>query len=271
MTGGAALAPEAGVAAELPPPARGAVTTRLHGASRGRLRWNNFGARVGDRAEALVANWLRLCARLGRPPTSLVRIGQVHGDDVLVAGAEVRPGAAPLPAADALVTAEPELTLVVLVADCAPVFLADPEAGVVALAHSGWRGTLAGLPARTVRRMTELGARPSRVVGWIGPRIGPCCYEVGEDVARRAARAFPGDGALAPVLRPGRRPRHAFLDLAAAIRASLREAGVDPEAVSASGFCTSCRTDLFYSHRAEGGATGRMAAAIWLESVVRSR
>lgn len=240
--------------------ARAVVSTRLGGKSAGPWRWLNLGAGIGDRPETVAANWDTFCRMAGRGRSSLMRIRQVHGDRVVVAG---EPGVEPWPEADGLVTRDPRATLVVLVADCAPLFLADEESGVVGLAHAGWRGTLAGIAAAAVRTMEALGARPDRVRAYVGPHIGPCCYEVDERLADRFRDAFGDVTAARDMIRPGR-PGHAFLDLARANRAALVRSGVPTDKVEDSGLCTACRTDLFYSHRGEGGRTGRMAAAIWL-------
>ncbi|MBE3589499.1 MAG: peptidoglycan editing factor PgeF [Firmicutes bacterium] len=243
------------------PAAAASFSTRLGGVSEGPWSSLNLGLHVGDEAAAVQENRRRWLEALGRPAQSVLWLRQAHGAEVAVAGgAHGRPEAPP--EADAAVTADAGVTLAVLVADCAPVYLVDPEARVAALAHAGWRGTAARIAARAAGVMAgRFGARPERMRAWIGPHIRECCYEVDAPVIDRFREAF---GAAADAfLRPAR-PGHARLSLAGAIRRALAEAGVPPAHVGESPECTGCRLDLFYSHRKEGGRTGRMAAALWL-------
>ena len=174
---------------------------------------------------------------------------QVHGADVVRVGA---PGDKAGARADAAVTAEAGCALAVLTADCAPVALASPE-GVIGVAHAGWRGVVAGVVEATVAEMRSLGATDIDAV--IGPCIRPGCYEFGEaqldEVAARlgdAVRATTADG-------------HPALDLPAAVRAALGNAGVDGARVDDLGTCTACSPNHF-SWRA-GKEQQRQAAVIW--------
>jgi YfiH family protein len=190
-----------------------------------------------------------------------VAIGrQVHGAELAThAGPQVpspfaRPGSA-IPEVDGHVTAVLSLALLVFVADCVPVALAGP--GGVAMLHCGWRGLAASgrTSSRTAGGNTTFGmvGRAVAAVGatdaTIGPSIGPCCYEVGEEVLA----AF---GGLGGNVASG--PR---LDLPEIARRLLRAAGV--ERVESSGLCTSCEEDLFFSHRRDSGRTGRQAGLVW--------
>jgi YfiH family protein len=171
------------------------------------------------------------------------RVSQVHGADVALADAPGVHGAA-----DALVTTTPGLTLAIRVADCVPVFLVSP--GGLALAHAGWRGSAAGVTARTLARLLEAtGDAPGSVRAWIGPAIGACCYEVGDDVAD----AFPGRYRRVDAGRPR-------LDLAAVNRDQLLEGGVGRRATEVTAYCTRCHQHLFFSHRGSGGKPGRLDA-----------
>jgi len=164
--------------------------------------------------------------------------------------------------ADALVTDTPDLALCVTVADCVPVVIYDPERQVVGLAHAGWGGTVARISSRTVATMRErFGCNPGAIVAAIGPSIGPSGYEVGDDVVERAQTGF-GERAselLSPA--PGGK---AFFDLWAANRIDLEEAGVAAERIEVSGIASEQRLGEFYSHRHEGGCTGRFIAAVRL-------
>lgn len=198
----------------------------------------NISTRVGDYEEAVLENRSRVGITLGNRPSAYCR--QVAGDGI--AWVE-EPGFAG--EADALVTEERDFALTVAVADCAPVVLVGGEADIVAMVHSGWRGTLAGISGKAAR------AVGGKVRAYIGPCIRSCCYEVSEELAEEFAGRF-GPGVVS-----GR-----YLSVPDAIGRDLGEAGV--EEVYDLGLCTGCRTDLFYSHRKQGPGTGRALAAVAL-------
>ncbi len=204
----------------------------------------------GGKLEAFLPRFLAAAGfPAGHTP---VPLRQVHGDQVHI----VSPGA-PLtrvPAADGAVTSRPDVVLLIRTADCVPILLSDPAAGVIGVIHAGWRGALAGVVPRTLEAMVSLGASPSSIRAAIGPAIGPCCFEVGEEVAAPFAR-------LSPALVKGQGPAWR-LDLPAATARFLRSCGVPGEGISTVAVCTRCRTDSFYSHRGEQGLAGRLMAAI---------
>jgi len=194
-----------------------------------------------------------LCHALGL--TRMVLVHQVHGTDVLVVDESLADApAGPLPVADALVTRMPGIGLAVRVADCVPVALADPVAGVIAVAHAGRVGLLAGVLPAAVAAMAGLGADPARMNAWIGPHICGACYEVPEDMARSAQAQLPGITAVTSWGTPS-------LDLGAAAAAQLATMGV--AAVERRDPCTRESPDLF-SHRGDGPATGRQIGLVWL-------
>ena len=171
---------------------------------------------------------------------------QVHSNRVV----EAAPGACG--EADALVTTRPGLAAIVATADCVPVLLASPAA--IAAVHAGWRGVTAGVIAATVERLARHGGA-REMAAWIGPAIGPCCYEVGPEVARRVAEA-----GGAECVREGPRGRpHA--DLALAVARQLAAAGVGR--LVAVPWCTRCHPEWLWSHRRDGEAAGRNLALIW--------
>lgn len=179
---------------------------------------------------------------------------QAHGTACLVVD-----GAPPglVGTGDALVTGARGCPLAVFTADCLAVVLAEPAQGVLALAHAGWRGTIAGLLGELVRTLSaRLGVRPERLSAAIGPSIGPCCYEVDEPVVGPLRRAFPADWAR--WVEP-RGPGKWQLDLWRASADQLATAGVPAERIWNPRLCTACRRDLFFSYRKEGGG-GRLAA-----------
>ena len=231
------------------------ITTRDGGVSRAPYASLNLGDNVGDAPGAVVANRAKLGAALGDMRRARVFPRQVHGAGVFVVRDLPTPGDPP-PEADALITNRMDVFIAVTVADCVPVLFLDPIRRAVGVAHGGWRGLEAGVLRNTVEAMRrEYGTEPATLQAAIGPHIGVCCYEVGEDVAARFAgipRALRED-------KEGRR----YLNLGRVARAELSAAGLDPEYVSISAPCTSCFVDAYFSHRAEG-ITGRFAAIVGL-------
>lgn len=206
----------------------------------------NLGGSTADRPEALGENRRRFYRAAGLDPAAVARMQQVHEARVV---AVERPG--DVGTADGLVTARPDLGLLVTVADCLPVFLADLEAGVIAALHAGWRGILAGVLEAGIEAAAAAGAAPARLEAVLGPSIGSCCFEVGPEVAARFEAAASRRGR-------GDRPH---VDLAAAARRRLEAAGVRRTAIRGPEACTRCRSDVFFSARA-GEPTGRMVGFI---------
>jgi len=174
---------------------------------------------------------------------------QVHGVEVRQAPWQGTPEG------DAAVAAREGLLLAVETADCVPLLLADPVRSIVGVAHAGWRGTLAGVVAKTVGAMVRAGSEPQDLLAALGPAIGPCCYEIGEEVRE----AFGPQGAA--WFRPGPRGRP-HLDLRGACTAQLLDAGVAPERIHRVTDCTSCRPDLYPSYRRDGPGCGRLVSVI---------
>jgi YfiH family protein len=146
------------------------------------------------------------------------------------------------------VTDRPGVVLGIRVADCVPLLALDASRRAIGLAHAGWRGTLAGVAASLVRAMADaFGSRPADLACWIGPSIGPECFEVGDDVRARFEVAFGASVAA----------RDRRVDLWRANAAALARAGVDPARIETVSLCTVCRSDLLHSHRASRGLPGR--------------
>ena len=230
--------------------ARYAWTDRHGGVSRPPYDALDLGDHVGDDPAAVSENRRLLALGIGVDPASLVFMQQVHGADVCMVDGPPEPGE-PAPVADALVTAQPGLGLVVLVADCVPVLLAARRSHVVAVAHAGRRGVAAGVVPATVAAMRALGARPDRVVAVVGPAVCGACYEVPAEMADEVAAVVPAARSTTRAGTPG-------LDLRAGVVAQLLAAGV--EAVEADAWCTAESVDL-YSHRRDG-VTGRFAGVV---------
>lgn len=245
---------------EASPPAGGRIralfSTRLGGVSAAPYASLNLGRHTADEPARVAENWRRFAAAAGFAAERVAFATQVHGASVRSVGAG-EGGFRPLGEHDALVTTHPGVVLTLSIADCVPIYILDPVRPGVGLAHAGWRGTLAGAGPAAVAALRAAGARPADCTALLGPSIGPCCYAVDEPLAAEFERAFGPGVAL-------RRGDRAFLDLWTANRRALVRAGLHAEQVLVSGLCTACRRDLFYSHRAEGGRTGRMAAVAWI-------
>jgi YfiH family protein len=209
--------------------------TRRGGVSRRPYDSLNVSRKVGDDPAAVEENRSRIREAMDGRLSAWVR--QVHADGVVRVSEAGFAGEA-----DSLVTAEAGFSLVVAVADCAPVALVGERS--VGVVHSGWRGTLSGVAGKALREIGEASVR-----AYIGPCIRGCCYEVSGELAGEFARRF-GEGVVS-----GR-----YLSLPAAIRDDLERAGV--EEVHDLGLCTGCRPNLFYSHRKQGPLTGRNLAAV---------
>src|SRR5713226_1154669 len=240
----------------------------------------NLGSTEWDSSEAMQANRARLLAALDARAMSLVTLRQRHTDIIHV----VRKIPASCLRGDALITRLPGLLLAVQTADCVPILLADVRRRVVAAVHAGWRGTLRRIVQKTVGRMRmQFGTRPEDLVAALGPAIGGCCYEVGTEVSHAFHAQFADTGEWFDELRtgdepdplqwlnmkpPGHQPppRNVRLDLRAANRSQLLEAGVSAGNISVSGLCTRCQPDLFFSYRREGPRSGSLLSVIGLGS-----
>jgi YfiH family protein len=213
---------------------------------------HGFEQRVGAPGEPREAARARVERALGGRGRLLL-LKQVHGCALARAPWDGRPEA------DAALATRPGEVLGIETADCLPVLLADPRRRAVAAAHAGWRGTAQGVARAAVRALVETGSDPAELVAALGPGIGPCCYEVGEDV--RAAFGERG----AAFFRPGPRAR-AHLDVRAANRAQLLEEGLSAERIASAGDCTLCRPDLYHSYRRDGKTAGRMINFVGFEA-----
>jgi len=244
----------------------------------------NLGFTEWDSRASVLENRAKFFAALGAGKMRVVALRQIHSDIVHLVGAAKFPQGENAPKGDALITREPGVLLTTQAADCVPILLADTKQRAVAAIHSGWRGTAQRIAEKTLGRMQmEFGTRAQDVIAALGPGIGGCCYEVGHEVVKEFTAKFPNarDWFTGPIdaLENGdndpnwlpwltmRPPGHAppaprtHLDLVAANRGILEGAGIASKNIFSSGFCTACRTDLFFSHRREQ-TTGRLMAAI---------
>jgi YfiH family protein len=276
-----------------------AFSTRRGGRSRSPCAGLNLGFTEWDRRKQVELNRRRFLTQIDAPGFALASLRQIHSALAFVVARDgagqlkYRPSGVALadraatgpPAGDGLMTAEAGILLTVRIADCLPVLLVDTERRVVAAVHAGWRGALARVIEKAVGDMRRVfGSDPRRLIAALGPSIRACCYEVGEEVVEafhgrfaRAGQFFrmppprpeaATDHRSIPFLSaypPGHAPEHvpvAHLDLVAVALDQLSTAGVNLSNALVADYCTACRTDLFFSHRKEGGRTGRQMAVI---------
>jgi polyphenol oxidase len=256
-----------------------AVFTRRRGFSSAPFAGLNASSVTGDDPTVVVRNKAEIIAALGLP---LVATKPVHGGVVALIRRETTAERSehwlePLQArlrrieADAMLSNEAGFALCWAYGDCAPILLYDPEHTALALIHAGWRGTAAGVVANTIAAMAEwFNSRPGALLAGIGPAIGACCYEVGPAVQE----AFTGNPLAWECARFDFRKPAAdsaqssgvYLDIAGSNYRQLLASGILAEHIDDSGYCTGCRTDLFYSHRREPRPSGRFAVAVGLRA-----
>ncbi|MFB9279984.1 peptidoglycan editing factor PgeF [Cohnella cellulosilytica] len=226
----------------------------------------NVALHVGDEPDHVVSNREAVTGLLGWEFAAFTCAEQVHGSDVrVVAAKDAGRGRASRETAfadtDAMITNEPDVLLAMFYADCVPLYFYDPVTGSLGLAHAGWKGTVAEIAVKTVEKMREVyGALPENMRAAIGPSIGGCCYEVDESVLRHVRPL--ANLSTEEVVKPNEFGDRAQLNLKHLNRQLMIKAGIMPSRIEMSSWCTSCRTDLLFSHRKERGATGRMMS--WL-------
>jgi YfiH family protein len=230
---------------------RRVITTREGGSSAGAYASFNLGDGVGDDPDSVAANRHRMAAELGLADERVVWMEQVHGRTASVVTA---PRTEPVEVTDALVTGTPELAVAALVADCVPVLLADPRAGVVSAVHAGRVGSRLGVLGAALSAMVGLGARLDRVEALLGPAICGECYEVPAAMRDDIEAHLPGSACRTRGGTPG-------LDLRAGLWRALSETGV--AGIDVDPRCTA-EDETLYSHRRDD-VTGRLAAVTWFE------
>ena len=245
----------------------------LSGRVPSRLFEGDVGHGRGTVAEAIEQNRTAFLDELGLAADTLTVGRQTHGANVRVVDAgESGLGRYPafdgFPDTDALATDEPGVTLGVIVADCVPILIYDPEHHVVAVVHAGWRGTVAGIAGNAVSTLrTRFRSDPRRLIAGIGPSIGPCCYQVGEEVISRwndrTISVMPEDDTSVRCVESAY-----HFDLWEANRQVLRAAGMNNDRIETSGVCVRCRGERFFSYRAAGqglASPGRMLMVAQLQ------
>jgi hypothetical protein len=242
-----------------------AISTRRGGLSSGPYSTLNLGIDTGDDDAIVLKNYAAVSRALAFELPLLVASRQVHDTQVAIINKEYQvrscsPLSPSVTGYDALVTAEPDITLIVRVADCVPIILFDPVQQAASVAHAGWRGTLAGVTEQTVKVMVErCHSAPEHILVGIGPSIGPCCCEVQEHVATLFKSKTPQ--AACGIMKRGNK---LFLNLWEANRLQLLAQGIPAANIEMAQLCTVCCPDLFFSHRREQGKTGRFGAFVGL-------
>lgn len=235
-----------------------AVLTRLGGTSRPPFDSLNLGQTVGDDPDCVAANHARIYDALDIPPDCVVTAQQVHGNRIGIVTSQ--DGGSIVKSTDALVTNEPGVYLMLRFADCVPILIYSPDRGVVALVHAGWRGTAQRIASHAVQEMVSVfGCDPAAMRAGIAPSIGPCCYEVDSEVSDTML-SIAEHSADVVTRRDGQ--GKAYVDLWRANADQLAAQGVGH--IEVARVCTRCHRDTFFSHRGDGGHTGRFAAIIGL-------
>lgn len=238
-------------------PFRHGFSTRLGGVSHGDgLDTLDLGAIDTPETEE---NRQRFVTAFDLPREALFFARQVHGTRIETVTAS---DCGKSFVCDGFVTKEPGLLLAVKTADCLPILLGDPEAGVVAAVHAGWRGTVAGIATHAVDAMVSLGADPKRIRAAFGPAIHRCCYEVDDPFVEAVGAAKVGELLLTAIVPDPYKPGHYHADLPLMNEILLHSAGLSSDHIFGTAFCTACAPTLFFSHRASSGKRGLMMAGI---------
>ncbi len=225
----------------------------------------NMGLHVGDDPAAVQTNRHRYASLFGQDVSTMVCCEQIHGNQVIrIDQSHAGSGAMELDSVlkgyDAMVTNQPGMLLTAYFADCIPLYFFDPQQKVIALAHSGWKGTMGRIAVKTLQAMLgHYGSRPGDIQVFIGPGIGPCCFQIQPDLLKKVNAEFLGFDGIIIMNKDG-----CFWDLPATNHQMLIASGVQEHNIIRCSLCTSCCTDVFYSYRREKGNTGRMAAGLAL-------
>lgn len=237
-------------------------TTKHSGTSCGKISGLNLGFRCGDERKNVEENYRLVAEDMGFQYENITAGKQTHSSNIrIVTEDDLGKGVSQVSdfdEVDALVTNLRNVPLVVFYADCVPILLAEEDAGVIAAIHSGWRGTVSEIAGRAVDIMkSEFGAYPEKIKAAIGPSIGPCCFETGEEVSSQFDKRF-----VKPVS-----GEKALVDLWSANKEILLRKSLEEKNIEVLKLCTMCNSDVFYSYRAHKDKTGRMGAFIELKKI----
>lgn len=242
-------------------------STRLGGVSEKHLSYMNLSFSRGDKTDFVMENHRRFANALGYDETRLVFSDQVHLTNFhKVTREDAGKGIvreSDIKKVDGLVTDEPGIPIITFYADCVPLFFYDPNKKVIAMAHSGWRGTVERIGAKMITYMEkEYGSNRKDIICAIAPSICQKCYEVSEDVAQNFLDVF-GDGYGKELLYQKENGKYQ-LNLHKACEITLLEAGIQAEHLDVTDLCTCCNPDFFFSHRASNGLRGNLAGVMML-------
>ena len=239
-----------------------AFCTRHGGLSRGNFVSLNFSSTEGDSKEHVRANWRNLADAFKIDVARFLVVNQVHGEKILTIDRPLADLLVPEPPQfDAIITDQPGVAIGIKTADCVPIFFVDKVKRIIAVAHAGWRGTALSIAAKVVEALiAKFACRAEDIIAAIGPAIGPCCYQVDEPVFN-AMRGHKGRESFFP---PAPEEKRWMLDLSLANKIQIMGMGVLDRNIYTARCCTSCNRDIFYSHRGEGGTTGRQLNFIML-------
>lgn len=237
-------------------------TCRMNGESDISPQSLNLALHVHDAPAKVIDNRKDVANLLHFPLENAVTCEQVHGSKIAIVdkndkGKGIYSLQDTIPGVDGLVTAEQDIPLMLFYADCVPILLADTKYGISAVLHAGWRGSLAEITKKAIRLMSiEFDVQPQNIIAGIGPSIGPCCYEVDAFIYEQGASSYVS--CFHPTT-----SGHWQLDLPKVNKMQLLQCGVPEENILAAETCTADNQQLFFSHRAEQGKTGRFAAIIY--------
>jgi len=232
-----------------------AFCARQGGVSQNEYASLNVSFNEGDEEYSVLQNWGKLAAAFAIPLEQFLVVNQVHGDEIFV----IKPHGSYFSSRselnyDAIVTNRTNLAICIKTADCVPVFFVDRVKKIIAVTHAGWRSTALNISAKVIGLIqNQYGSSLQNILVAIGPSIGKCCYQVDSAVAD----AFRGQKNHEIYLQPATVGNKWILDLPEANRRQILDCGVPEKNIETSGFCTSCRQDIFFSHRGSGGITGR--------------
>ncbi|MDD4504037.1 MAG: peptidoglycan editing factor PgeF [Clostridiaceae bacterium] len=241
-------------------------TTRIGGVSQGIYNSLNTSKTKEDPIENVRRNLELVCSAIGIDYTRLVLSSQTHQDNIrVVTEADIGKGlmvTSDITNTDGLMTNIPGIPLITFYADCVPLFFLDTKNRAIALTHSGWKGTVLKIGAKTMRQMNQVyGTKPEDCLIGIGPSIGKDCFEVGQEVAQEFRYNFDNWAEFTEPYGNGKFK----IDLWKANKHMLMEQGVPENNITISGFCTKCNEELFFSHRRDKGRTGSMSAIMELK------
>lgn len=241
-------------------------STRLGGFSSGDLNSLNLGVKKDDSSKNILSNYDIFTRSLGIDMEDLVLTDQVHEDNIMEVTKKDRGKGfirkSDIIGIDGFITNESEVALVTFYADCVPLFFLDPKKKAIGLTHAGWKGTVERIGQKTIEKMVNTyESNPSDILVGIGPSIGKCCFEVGEEVIERVRDSFKDTKDYFYRKENGKY----MLDLWDLNKDQFLEIGVKEYNITGSDICTKCNKDIFFSHRGDNGKTGSLAAMMQLK------